>query len=204
MATNIFEKIFQIMEHYESILEKITYTGAKYKPDKTFQNFMDADEFFSSILKNVPVHKNEAPQKTEYNPDEPNPLPEEEPQAEPENTRSPEQIIKNYIKKCYKIIVLKCHPDKNNMHEDAATKFIRCQDYYDNQFLIGILYIFYIYKINPPYPLNSSTPIVHEDDYTIILDRIICEIRVIQDKLVQLNSPLPEDTADNGENAQCV
>ena len=215
-ATNIFFKIFQIMDHYESTLEKITYNGEKYKPDEAFKNFMDADEFFSSILKNVPVRKNPASQKPEYDPDFDGPLPDEPkppppepepepaPPAEPENPRKPEHIIKNYIKKCYKIIVLKCHPDKNNMHEDAATKFIRCQDYYDNQFLIGILYIFYIYKIKPPYPLNSSTPIVPEDDCSILLDRIICEIRIIQDKLAQLNSPLPEDTPDNEENSQCV
>ena len=108
------------------------------------------------------------------------------------------------FKKLFRKIVIKCHPDKNTTHQDAATKFIRCQDYYDNHFLIGILYIFYIYKIKPPYPLNSSTPIVPEDDCSILLDRIICEIRVIQDKLAQLNSPLPEDTPDNEENTKCV
>ncbi len=113
-ATNIFFKIFQIMDHYESTLEKITYNGEKYKPDEAFKNFMDADEFFSSILKNVPVRKNPASQKPEYDPDFDGPLPGEHnppppgpepapaPPAGPGKPRKPEHIIINYIKNATK------------------------------------------------------------------------------------------------------
>jgi hypothetical protein len=198
-STNIFYKIFQIMDHYENTLDKISYNGDKYKPDEPLNKFMNADEFFASIFKNVPAPKKvekvpppaevpldaptEAPTETPPEPEIPN-----EPPAQERETET-KTVIKNYIKKCYKLIVLKCHPDKN---KDNVTKFLKCHEYYENNFLIGLLYIFYLCKINPPSPLNISSPTVPGDDCSILLDRIVCEIRVIQDKLEQLNSLIQE------------
>lgn len=76
-------------------------------------------------------------------------------------------IIQKYIKKIYKKIVLMCHPDKNGDKE----LFIKCQEYYNNNFLIGILYIGYKIKINFP-ELNKT-----------IIDYIFGEIRIIQEKI---------------------
>ena len=216
-SVNIFYKIFQIMDHYENLLDNQSYSGEKYKPDESFNEFMNSDEFFAAVFKNVPVNKKPAPDK-EQNPDEPIEDPEKEkekelpPETEPapvekepapvetepaaDNTSERDRVITKYIKKCYRVIVLKCHPDKNKMDVDSSSsstnnqQFIKCQEYYDNNFLIGLLYIFYLYKLKPPPPLNIATPIVPEDDCSIIIDRIIREIRVIQDKLELFNKPI--------------
>jgi hypothetical protein len=176
-SINIFYKIFQIMDHYENLLDNQSYSGEKYKPDESFKEFMNSDEFFAAVFKNVPVNKKPAPEEG---------VDKETKQTDPDEPR----VITKYIKKCYRVIVLKCHPDKNKMNEKNNQKFIKCQEYYDNNFLIGLLYIFYLYKLKPPPPLNIATPIVPEDDCSIIIDRIIREIRVIQDKLEIFNSPI--------------
>lgn len=218
-STNIFYKIFQIMDHYENILDNQSYSGEKYKPDESFNEFMNSDEFFAAVFKNVPVNKKPAPEEgveketKQTDPDEPREDPEKEKEKElppetepapvetepaPDNTSERDRVITKYIKKCYRVIVLKCHPDKNKMNVDSSSsssntnnqQFIKCQEYYDNNFLIGLLYIFYLYKLKPPPPLNIATPIVPEDDCSIIIDRIIREIRVIQDKLELFNMPI--------------
>jgi hypothetical protein len=76
-------------------------------------------------------------------------------------------IIKEYIKKLYKKLLLLCHPDKNGDKE----LFIKCQEYYNNNLLIGLLYIGYKIKINLPL-LNK-----------VIIDHIFIEIRIIQEKI---------------------
>lgn len=209
-SINIFYKIFQIMDHYENILDNLSYNGEKYKPDESFNEFMNSDDFFAEIFKNVPVNKKPVPEEggnkeepvnqTEEKEDQEKEKelpPEKEPtpvetDPVPDNTSERERIIKKYIRKCYKVIVLKCHPDKNKSDESNNNnkKFLKCQEYYDNNFLIGLLYIFYLYKLKPPAPLNIATPVVPEDDCSIIIDRIIREIRVIQDKLEIFNSPI--------------
>lgn len=211
-STNIFYKIFQIMDHYETILENITYKGEKYKPDNTFNDFMNADEFFSSIFKEVPIKTKEQPPDTESNedhdtPQEPpnnedespsiksSPDQEELPQDKPKPLSNREQIITKYIKKCYRIIVLKCHPDKNKSHENGSELFMKCQQYYECDFLIGILYVFYLYKLKPPAPL-CNTQDLQDDNYTTIVNRILLEMRVIQEKLVQFNSPISDENND--------
>ena len=213
-SVNIFYKIFQIMDHYENLLDNQSYSGEKYKPDESFNEFMNSDEFFAAVFKNVQVNKKPAPDKEtkQTDPDEPRedqekekelpPEPEPAPvetEPAPDTTTNRDRVITKYIKKCYRVIVLKCHPDKNKMNEKNNQKFIKCQEYYDNNFLIGLLYIFYLYKLKPPPPLNIATPIVPEDDCSIIIDRIIREIRVIQDKLEIFNSPIepePEPKED--------
>jgi hypothetical protein len=37
------------MDHYETVLDTHSYNGNKYKPDETFNDFMNADDFFSFI-----------------------------------------------------------------------------------------------------------------------------------------------------------
>jgi len=196
------------MDHYENILDNQSYSGEKYKPDESFKEFMNSDEFFAAVFKNVPVNKKPVPkqgaetEKPQSEQEEgtekeeapaPPPPPPVETEPAPDNTSERDRVITKYIKKCYRVIVLKCHPDKNKLDEDINNnnkKFLKCQEYYDNNFLIGLLYIFYLYKLKPPAPLNIATPIVPEDDCSIIIDRIIREIRVIQDKLELFSMPI--------------
>ena len=95
--------------------------------------------------------------------------------------------MNKYIKKCYKKIVLKCHPDKNKKSQGASTIFVRCQEYYDNRLLIGILYIFYLYSIKPPEPLNALDPNNINNKTNALLNRIAKEIYIIQKKIVALS-----------------
>ena len=183
--TNIFYKIFEIMDHYENILDNSSYEG----DDK----YTEGDDFFAFLFKNM--KKQEAPPQkepdTEQKPDkEPDPVPDKEipSENEPEVDKNP--VIKAYIRKCYKKIVLKCHPDKNKSTHNAENIFIKCHDYYDNEFLIGLLYIFYLYKILPPAPLNNTSPTEPDEDSAILIDRIFKEIRLIQDKLTQYDSQM--------------
>lgn len=192
------------MDHYENILEEISYNGEKYKPDNKFNEFMNSDEFFAAIFKNVPVNKKPVPEEggdkqepvNQKDQDQEKELPPEKepPPSEPEEdkTSGRERIIKKYIRKCYKVIVLKCHPDKNKSEESNKSnkQFQKCQEYYDSELLIGLLYVFYLYKLKPPAPLNIATPTVPDEDCSIIIDRIIREIRVIQDKLEIFNKPI--------------
>ena len=217
------------MEHYETTLDTYVIQGNKYKPDETFNAFMNADEFFAFISKEVPVNKRPQPPKGGKPPpqdddvpppqdddvppppdnDETPPLDDDEtpppdddvppppdddvpppPVDKPQN--DPDAIINAYIKKCYKVIVLKCHPDKNKLQTNLHANFIKCREYYDEHLLIGLLYIFYIYKLSPPSPLNISMPVVPDEKCNIIIDRILREIRVIQCKLESLNLPEAE------------
>ena len=183
--TNIFYKIFEIMDHYENILDNSSYEG----DDK----YTEGDDFFSFLFKNMKKQEAapEKEQNTEQNTDkEPEPIPDKEPDADKEPEVDANPIIKAYIKKCYKKIVLKCHPDKNKSTHNADKLFIKCHDYYDNEFLIGLLYIFYLYKILPPAPLNNTSPTEPDDNSSILIDRIFKEIRMIQDKLAQYDSQM--------------
>ena len=185
--TNIFHKIFEIMDHYENILDNSSYEG----DDK----YTEKDDFFAFLFKNMkkqeaapekePETNNE--EKPETNDEE---KPEKEPDSEPEPEIDTNPVIKSYIKKCYRKIVLKCHPDKNKSIHNADKLFIKCHDYYDNNFLIGLLYVFYLYKILPPSPLNNTSPIEPDENSSILVDRIFKEIRLIQDKLSQFDSQM--------------
>jgi len=183
--TNIFYKIFEIMNHYENILDNSSYEG----DDK----YTKGDDFFAFLFKNMKKQEAapEKEQNTEQNTDkDPEPVPDKESDPEPEPEVDANPIIKSYIKKCYKKIVLKCHPDKNKSTHNADKLFIKCHDYYDNGFLIGLLYIFYLYKLLPPAPLNNTSPTEPDDNSSILIDRIFKEIRMIQDKLTQYDSQM--------------
>ena len=187
--TNIFHKIFEIMDHYENILDNSSYSG----DDK----YTEGDDFFAFLFKNM--KKQEAtPQKepnAEQDPEKkPDVVPDKEPDTETEQEEDKNPVIKSYIKKCYRKIVLKCHPDKNKSNKNAENLFIKCHDYYDNNFLIGLLYVFYLYKILPPAPLNNTSPIEPDENSSILVDRIFKEIRLIQDKLSQFDSHMKKHT----------
>ena len=206
-CVNIFYKIFQIMDHYENILDNQSYNGNKYAPNEASATFMNTDAFFSSIFKNVSLNK---PVENKGDHDDKEKLDnmgkdnmdkesmdkertdEIKLPSEIEPTTERGKIVKKYIKKCYKLIVLKCHPDKikESTAFDKTLMFIRCKDYYDNQLLIGLLYVFYMYNLNPPAPLITSMASSQDEEYNMLMDQIIHEIRVIQDKLVEFNSPI--------------
>ena len=195
------------MDHYENILDNQSYHGNKYKPDESFNEYMSADEFFSFITKQIPIQKKaDAPTPADASappsddkppaeaapPDDADPFSTEKHAADAAPKTDEDAIIKKYIKKCYKFIVLKCHPDKNTSNENSSALFIKCKDYYNEQLLIGLLYIFYLYKLNPPYPLNMDMASVPDDDADVLISRILREIRIIQYKLSELNLPQPE------------
>ena len=189
--TNIFYKIFEIMDHYENILDNSSYEG----DDK----YTEGDDFFAFLFKNMKKQE-AAPEKEPETNDEKEPetkdeekpdvVPDKEPDTETEQEEDKNPVIKSYIKKCYRKIVLKCHPDKNKSNKNAENLFIKCHDYYDNNFLIGLLYVFYLYKILPPAPLNNTSPIEPDENSSILVDRIFKEIRLIQDKLSQFDSQM--------------
>ena len=183
--TNIFYKIFEIMDHYENILDNNLYEGDN--------KYTEGDDFFAFLFKNMKKQEAvpEKEQNTEQNTEkEPEPLPDKESDPESEPEVDVNLIIKSYIKKCYRKIVLKCHPDKNKSTHNTDKLFIKCHEYYDNGFLIGLLYIFYLYKLLPPAPLNNTSPTEPDDDSSILIDRIFKEIRIIQDKLTQYDSQM--------------
>ena len=205
---NIFYKVYQIMDHYETILDNQSYNGNKYKPNEASDLFTNNDSFFSSIFKNVTLNK---PDESKKDPDGKenvdkeisdedekegqDEIPQDKLPSEIEPTTERGKTVQKYIKKCYKKLILRCHPDKNldETNFDKTQLFIRCKEYYDNQLLIGLLYIFYIYKLSPPGPLIATEPMSSDTEYNMLLDQIIHEIRVIQDKLVELNSPVDEN-----------
>ncbi len=98
----------------------------------------------------------------------------EEVKEQEEDEDENERIISDFIKKIYKKIVLKCHPDKGG----DKNLFVKCKEYYDNKFIIGILYIGFIIKYELP-ELN-----------TLIINKILFEIRVIQEKIIALKLEL--------------
>jgi hypothetical protein len=94
-----------------------------------------------------------------------------------QDNKEEDNIILNFIKKIYKKIIIKCHPDKGG----DKSLFIKCQEYYDNKFLIGILYIGY--KVNFVLPeLNNK-----------IIEQILYEIRIIQQKIIYMKLKLKKN-----------
>jgi hypothetical protein len=200
---NIYNKIFELMEIYENLLLKKTSNknnnleknnetnketknknGCKLDDEINNQeNIFSNDKFFNYIFNNIKLtrEKNEQ-QKNEnledfskfsYN-DKNNLdlITIQEYQDKPKLNIN--NIIKKYIKNLYKKIAIKCHPDKNG----DVSLFLKLQDYYDKNFLIGLLYI--------NYKLNLKFPELNE----IIINHIFCEIKIIQDKIIIIQNEI--------------
>ena len=186
---NIFEKIFEIMEEYENKKKKLINNcqnkevNENINENNNSESNLFENDFFKFIFNNIKINKKEINNNEikEYNKKSNDKLYDEKFVSTnnsliilndldikcnlPINNNS--LIIKEYIKKLYKKLVLYCHPDKNGEKE----LFIKCQEYYNNKLLIGLLYIGYKIKINLPL-LNK-----------IIIDIIFIEIRIIQEKI---------------------
>lgn len=191
---NIFEKIFEIMEEYENkkktVINNYYHKNINKDIDENInnENNIFENDFFKFIFNNIKISKKEIDnlkikkdnQKSDDNYNENyinnnifnnsltniNDYPSKYNNNNNYNDNS--LIIKEYIKKLYKKLLLLCHPDKNGDKE----LFIKCQEYYNNNLLIGLLYIGYKIKINLPPLLNK-----------IIIDHIFIEIRIIQEKI---------------------
>jgi len=188
-SPHIFTKIYEIMDHFESLCDDKVPTEKKYKDD---------DDFFSFIFQNVKEvdpekHSQEdAPPTTPTKEEES--ISNEQVETNSESNAAPttvseeseETIVNAYIKKCYKKIVLKCHPDKNKTSHGSSKIFVRCQEYYNNKLLIGLLYIFYLYSITPPEPLNTIDPNTLCSKTQTIINRMAKEIYIIQKKIAAL------------------
>ena len=185
---NIFEKIFEIMEEYENKKKKLINNCINKDIDKDCnqENNLFENDFFKFIFNNIKISKKEIDnsqikednkeKNEEYNEDYidnnifnnsliiVNDL---DIKCNLPINNNNSLIIKEYTKKLYKKLVLLLHPDKNGEKE----LFIKCQEYYNNKLLIGLLYIGYKIKINLPL-LNK-----------IIIDIIFIEIRIIQEKI---------------------
>ena len=74
------------------------------------------------------------------------------------------KTIDNFIKKIYKKLILICHPDKNGDKD----LFLKCQNYYENNYLIGIIFVAYKYDLIIPF-MNE-----------IIINQILIEIRILK------------------------
>ena len=194
MKLNIYKKIFEIMDKYEKML---TYKNNNYIPNKTNNDsnndtneYTNNDDFFKFILKNIKIEKSQLYENNiipinNYILNEPT-----------QNIKSNDNLIqcnskkinlinntaknsdevKEFIKKIYKKIILKCHPDKNGDKEI----FIKCQKYYEDNFLIGLLYLFYKLEITNKNFNEIIFPYVLTDELVRI---IFVEIRIIQEKI---------------------
>ena len=187
---NIFEKIFEIMEEYENKKDnyknKFINTDIDKELDKVnnLESNLFKNDFFKFIFNNIKISKKEFDnleikednkksnknyhEKYDENNISNNSLININNSYIKYNYNNDNSlIIKDYTKKLYKKLVLLLHPDKNGEKE----LFIKCQEYYNNNLLIGLLYIGYKIKINLPY-LNKT-----------IIEHIFIEIRIIQEKI---------------------
>jgi len=193
--TNILYKIFQIMDHYEELLGNYATHENNYKEDDTFFTFLfnymnksaDTDKSNNDLSNNTTEVKMNLDKSPTTETDEKLKSEKDDIEVDDNNPTKPlsehDEMINKYIKKCYKMIVLKCHPDKTHDRANSNELFIKCHEYMENNLLIGLLYVFYLYQLKPPKPIGESTP-----DSNILTQRILHEIRLIQDKVYKLDN----------------
>jgi len=219
-STNIFKKIFDIMNEYENLLDNYDNLNKNINLKKNKESDFDFnnDVFFNFIFNNMKIEKN-IPVKTDTNSnnisnfensnniqniDNSNNILNINNQSNnhinynsnlykennielnlislKDNNNDSEKkkykkdteniVLKKYYKKMYKKIVLVCHPDKNG----DKNMFIKCQKYYEDKSLIGLLYISYKLQIKPELLTD------------IIIKKIFEEIRIIQEKINNLKN----------------
>jgi len=190
MTTNILDKIFEIMKMYESLVDS---NGNLLNVQRCKNVFMN-DIFFNFIFEKINIEKKEHTEIFDENLNNNENFEKEKNTNNINNTNnnkieensliltnSYENNYKNnislydsnlFFKKCYKKIILRSHPDKNG----DSKYFIKCKKYYEENLLIGLLYLCYILNIKIP-DLNAK-----------ILEKILLEIRIIQDKIINLTS----------------
>ena len=189
MATNILDKIFEIMKEYELLLD-----SNGNLENKNFKNVFMNDLFFNFIFEKINIEKTAHTEIFEENlwNDEKYENYEKEKNTNNVNNNKIEQnsliLIKSnennyknnislydsntFFKECYKKIILKSHPDKKG----DSKYFIKCKTYYEENLLIGLLYLCHILNIKIP------------DFNPKIIEKILVEIRIIQDKIINLSS----------------
>ena len=183
MNINIFDKIYEIMLEYENLLNYSNDKSNIIKDNNININInITNDEFFNYIYKNIKINHN----KININNSLDNQLSIKIKDnilkddilkddilkddilkndiVKDQINNDNKLIIDKFIKKIYKKIILKCHPDKNGDNN----LFIKCQEYYEKKFIIGLIYISYIIKYSIPFIDN------------IIINEILIEIRIIQ------------------------
>lgn len=174
------------MDHYENLLNN-KKSKLNNKNEINNNPFKD-DDFFKYIFENIQLNKkkeekeekeifseNISKDQNESSNFFYNDLVEDNNWNQNQNIFIEEKLdeeleINHFIKKIYKKIIIKCHPDKNGNPE----LFLKCQEYYENHFLIGILYI--------GYKIQFQLPSLNE----IIIKRILNEIRIIEEKIIDL------------------
>lgn len=209
---NIVDKIFRIMNEYDELLEKkknlknLNNNINENNISKEKENIINEidDSFLKYIYKNIniknineePINSNENNEE-KYKEDNENMNYKNNDQNNYQNFLNKninnnnindkniekkgvdnnfnvdvetENEIDIFLKKIYKKLILKCHPDKNGNEK----LFLKCQEYYENKFLIGLLYIGYM--------TNYKLPTLNQK----IINQILFEIRVIQEKIINL------------------
>jgi len=215
MKINIYFEIFNILNEYELLLniyhdkkfiideKNNDKKEQKINIDKNLNEFMDND-FLNYIFNSVKIKKNEIPNNLNqtYNNNKSNDNNEkmnnnnekmnndnesnEDNNESNDNNQSfnnnknddntkknDDNEVTKFIKKYYRKIVILTHPDKTN----DITKnniFKKAKDNIENKFLIGIIKNCYDLKIE----INDLTE--------SLLNYIMFEIRVIQEKIIEL------------------
>ena len=186
---NIYIKIIEILNEYENLLN-IYNSNSKSNATEKKDDFLN-DDFLNFIFKNIHIHESNK-NKSGMNESNDNPIRDEsgdnpirdesgdnpirdESNDNPLLDKSSEKksVVKKFIKKYYKKICLLTHPDKTN-DLDKNEIFKRAKDNMENNFLIGIIKNAYDLKIKI------------DDLNEIIIEQILIDIRIIQEKIIQL------------------
>lgn len=158
----------------ETLKNNVETNTKKEEEKQKFEQKIDHDQ----DTKNIKNQDNEHENKYSSSPNKDNSFHHPEiNEIENNTTNKMNSEVKKYMKSCYKKIILLCHPDKTKENKELYQEyFIKSQEYYENNFIIGLLYLFYLLKLKPP-SLSS-----------LIVNHIIIEIRHIQEKINELKN----------------
>lgn len=158
----------------ETLKNNVETNTKKEEKKQKFEQKIDHDQ----DTKNIKNQDNERENKYSSSPNKDNSFHHPEINEIENNTiNKMNSEVKKYMKSCYKKIILLCHPDKTKENKELYQEyFIKSQEYYENNFIIGLLYLFYLLKLKPP-SLSS-----------LIVNHIIIEIRHIQERINELKN----------------